>query len=212
MRIQRIAGYRVEQHDSPNGGGRKSGHRGVTLHHAEGTYRGTINWQMNPNQEYQNGQSVNTCSTWIVGKVTGEVAQMKDTDFIAWCERDGSRYWSSIELAGYASEVPTPWQILASAHILVAMHRAHGIPIAIAHNDGERGLGHHSMDREWLGTEWGHEACPGARTIAVKGAIVSAAREILNPPPPVTVPPAPSPPRRPLPVAVRYNQMWSPTP
>jgi hypothetical protein len=178
-RVSILGGSRIEQYNSPNAGGTMSGHRGVVLHIAEGTYRGTIAWQLNPDQRYSSGQSVTTCSTWIVGKEQGEWAQMVDSGRIAWCQRDGSRTWLSIELAGYAPNPPTAWQIEACAQLLAWAHQTHGIPVAIADHPGERGLGHHSMDREWLGEEWGHDSCPGSGVIKAKGAIVARAKAIL---------------------------------
>lgn len=174
-----LAGRRIEQYSSPNAGGQMSAIYGAVLHIAQGTYRGTISWQMNPNQRYASGQSVTTCSTWIVGRSTGEWAQMTPSDRIAWCQRSGSRTWVSIELAGYAPDKPTAWQIEACAQLLVWLHRTHRVPIAVADHPGERGLGHHSMDREWKGEEWGHEACPGSGVIGAKAAIVARARAIL---------------------------------
>src|SRR5690606_4081786 len=52
--------------------------------------------------------------------------------------------------------------------------------LAVADHPGERGLGHHSMDREWLGEEWGHEACPGSGVIGAKPAIVARAKQIVE--------------------------------
>lgn len=177
-RVRELAGHPIEQHNSPNQGGAMSGHKGVVLHIAEGTYRGTIAWQMNPNQRYASGGSVTTCSTWIVGRAEGEWAQMVDTARIAWCQRSGSRDWLSIELAGYAPGAPTAWQIEACAQLLAWAHREHGVPLTVADHPGERGLGHHSMDREWLGEEWGHDACPGSGVIKARSAIVARAQAI----------------------------------
>lgn len=178
-RVSALGGKRIEQYNSPNQGGAMSAHHGVVLHIAQGTYRGTISWQLNPNQRYESGQKVTTCSTWIVGREPGEWAQMVDTKNIAWCQRGGSKTWLSIELAGYAPHPPTAWQIEACAQILAWLHRTHGIPVAIADHPGERGLGHHSMDRESWGEEWGHESCPGSGVVAAKPAIVTRARAIL---------------------------------
>ena len=178
-RVKTLAGHPIEQHSSPNVGGRMSSHRGIVLHIAEGTYRGTINWQMNPDQRYSSGGSTTTSSTWIVGRQEGEWAQMSDSDIIAWCQRGGSRDWNSIELAGYAPSAPTTWQIEACAQLLAWHHRTYGTPLAVADHPGERGLGHHSMDREWLGEEWGHDSCPGSGVIAAKAAIVKRAKAIV---------------------------------
>lgn len=178
-RIGKLAGRPIEQHRSPNVGGKMSSVRGIVLHIAQGTYRGTISWQMNPNQRYASGGSTTTSSTWIVGRAEGEWAQMADTDIIAWCQRGGSRDWHSIELAGYAPAAPTAWQIEAAAQLLAWHHRTYGTPLQVADHPGERGLGHHSMDREWLGEEWGHDECPGAGVTAAKSAIVARAKAIM---------------------------------
>lgn len=178
MRIHQIAGLDIEQYQSPNVGGAMDGHRGIVLHIAQGTYRGTIDWQLNPDQRYRNGTKVTTSSTWIVGRDRGQWAQMVDSDTVAWAQRDGSRTWLSIELTGFAPEPPTAWQIEACAHLLAWAHRAYGVPLAVADHPGERGLGHHSMDREWRDEEWGHDQCPGTGVVAMKGAIVRRASEI----------------------------------
>lgn len=177
-RVRELAGRPIEQHNSPNRGGAMSDHRGVVLHIAQGTYRGTISWQMNPDQRYSDGTRVNTCSTWIVGRQWGEWAQMVDTDEIAWAQRAGSRTWLSIELAGWAPDGPTEWQVEACALLLAWSAAEHGHVIVRADHPGERGLGHHSMDREWLGEQWGHDQCPGAGVIAAKDAIVARAKQI----------------------------------
>lgn len=179
-RVKTLGGYPIEQHSSPNVGGTMSAHRGPVLHIAQGTYRGTISWQMNPDQRYGDGTKVTTSSSWVVGKNVGEWAQMCDSDRIAWCQRGGSRERSSIELAGYAPDGMTPWQIEACAQILAWEHQQYGVPLAVADNPSEDGLGHHSMDREWLGEEWGHDSCPGSGVLADKTAVVARAKQIIN--------------------------------
>mgnify|MGYP001427146941 CR=1 FL=1 len=179
-RIRELAGLPIEQHNSPNTGGRMSDHRGIVLHIAEGTYRGTISWHMNPDQRYGDGTKVTTSSTWVVGKNHGEWAQMVDTDTVAWCQRSGSHTWLSIELAGYSGDKPSAWQVEACAQLLAWAHKHYGVPLAVADTDAKRGLGHHSMDREWAGVEWGHEDCPGKGVIAAKPAIVARAKEIIE--------------------------------
>lgn len=178
--VKALAGRSIAQHTSPNRGGAMSDHRGVVLHIAQGSYGGTVSWQMNPDQRYADGTEVTTCSTWIVGREVGEWAQMVDSDLIAWCQRDGSRSWLSIELAGFTPAAPTAWQVEACAQLLAWVHGQHGVPLAVADHPGERGLGHHAMDREWLGENWGHDECPGAGVIGAKAAIVARAKEIVE--------------------------------
>lgn len=178
-RVKALGGYPIEQHSSPNVGGWMTGHKGLVLHIAEGTYRGTISWQMNPDQRYGDGTSVTTSSTFIVGREPGEWAQMVDTDRIAWCQRSGSYDWLSIELAGYAPNPPTAWQIEACAQLLAWAHEQYGVPLQVTSSTGTRGLGHHSMDNDTT-VEWGHDSCPGAGVINAKSAIVARAQQITN--------------------------------
>lgn len=179
-RIAQLAGLPIAQYDSPNKGGAMSGHRGVVLHIAQGYYQGTINWQMNPNQTYSDGTKVNTCSTFVVGRERGEWAQMVDTDLIAWCQRAGSRTWMSIELAGFLPAGPSSWQIEACARLLAWSAVRYRHPIVVANDPSGWGLGHHSMDRETLGEEWGHDSCPGTAVIAAKPGMVRLAKDIAG--------------------------------
>lgn len=172
-RVRELYGLPIEQHSSPNIGGDMTDHRGLVLHSAEGSYRGTIAWQMNPDQRYSDGTAVTTSSTWVVGRQYGEWAQMVDTDRIAWCQRSGSRDWLSIELAGFAPSAPTDWQIRACAHLLEWCYREYGVPIQVTTNTAGRGLGHHSMDNDTT-VQWGHDACPGQGVIGSKAAIIRA--------------------------------------
>lgn len=174
-----MAGYPVTQLNSPNRGDAMTGTpRGIVVHTAVGTFEGTKSWQMNPDQRYADGSSVNTCSTWVIGKNPGEIAQMTDSATIAWCQRAGSKTWHSIEMAGRPSEPLTAWQIEAAAHLLAWHNATYGTPMVVANNESEFGLGHHSMDREWLGVEWGHDSCPGDLIVAQKPTIVARARAL----------------------------------
>lgn len=174
MRVRFLGGRTIEQYSSPNIGGTMTGHQGLVLHIAEGTYRGTIAWQMNPDQEYADGTKVTTSSTWIVGRNDGEWAQMVDTERIAWCQRAGSRDWLSIELAGHAPAAPTAWQVWACAQLLGLVHREYGVPLRVTGQVSVRGLGHHSMDNDTT-VQWGHDSCPGTGVIGSKPAIVNLA-------------------------------------
>lgn len=174
MRVRYLGGRTIEQYYSPNIGGGMTGHMGLVLHIAQGTYRGTIAWQMNPNQEYADGTPVTTSSTWIVGRNDGEWAQMVDTERIAWCQRAGSRDWLSIELAGHAPQAPTAWQVWACAQLLGLCHREYGVPLRVTGQTSVRGLGHHSMDNDTT-VQWGHDSCPGTGVIGSKPAIVNLA-------------------------------------
>lgn len=166
---------------SPNVGGQMVEHRGIVLHIAEGYYEGTISWQLNRNSSVS--------SHFILGRQPGQVAQMVDTDLTAWTQRGGNGHWLSIEFAGFTAghplnpggwEVLTDWQIQRAAEILYRAHRTYGVPLRVTDHPGERGLGHHSMDREWLGEEWGHDECPGPDVIGAKAEIVRRAIQIAG--------------------------------
>jgi hypothetical protein len=177
MRVRELAGKTIAQYNSPNVGGVMTMHRGIVLHIAQGSYAGTVAWQMNPDQKYADGTQVTTSSTFVVGRGIGEWAQMADSDTVAWCQRSGSKEWLSIELAGYAPNPPTAWQIEACAQLLAWAHRTYSVPLQSTSDTSGYGLGHHSMDNDTT-VQWGHDGCPGTGVIAAKGAIVARALEI----------------------------------
>lgn len=164
-----------------NQGGRMVEVRGLVLHIAVGWYEGTIAWQRNPDSRVS--------SHFIIGRESGELAQMVDTDIRAWTQGDGNGRWLSSENEGFLVgdrrnpggwEKLSPWQVEANAQLLARAHREHGVPLAIATHPGQRGLGHHSMDREWLDEQWGHDECPGFHVVAQKAAIVARAKQIIG--------------------------------
>lgn len=155
---------------SPNQGGPLTRHDGVVLHIAAGTFQGTIAWQRNP--------AADVSSHFIVSK-TGQVAQMVDTDVIAFTQRSGNSAWLSIENAGFLPDALTPQQLEANARILARAHRVYGVPLQVTNTPATRGLGHHSMGSE-NGYDWGHPQCPGAAIRAQKPAIVVRAIQIAQ--------------------------------
>jgi hypothetical protein len=155
--------------------------RGLVLHIAVGWFGGTIAWQHNP--------ASRVSSHFVVGREQGELAQMVDTATRAWTQGDGNGRWLSSENEGFLArdsrnpggwERLSPWQVEANARILAKAHQVYGVPLRIATHPGERGLGHHSMDREWLDEQWGHDECPGAAIVAQKPAIVARAKQIVE--------------------------------
>src|SRR5262245_59991772 len=158
---------------SPNAGGPMVEVRGLVLHIAEGTYEGTIAWQMDPDQHYADGTSVTTSSHFIAG-TTGQLAQMVDTDITAYTQRAGNGRWLSVECAGFTPHPLTDNQLDACAHLLAEAHRQYGVPLQVADTPEGRGLGHHSM-----GANWGHQDCPGPAIIAQKPDIVRRAMDLV---------------------------------
>ena len=147
-------------------------HRGLVLHIAQGYYEGTIAWQKNPDADVS--------SHFVVGRNDGECAQVVDTDRQAWTQRAGNSSWMSSENAGFVPDALTAWQVEANAQIFAKGHLVYGWPLVVANNPSERGLGHHSMDREGTDAEWGHDDCPGSSIIKQKQAIVDRAIQIVG--------------------------------
>lgn len=152
-----------------------SDHRGLVVHIAEGTLAGTESWEKNP--------ASGISSHFIAGR-DGTLLQMVDTHDRAWTQRAGNPYWLSVECEGFTPasahyrpgwEWLTTQQIDAVARILVKANQVYGVPIQIATSPNGRGLGHHSM-----GSDWGHQDCPGNAIISQKPAIIARALAILG--------------------------------
>lgn len=150
---------------TPNHGGAIVSHLYVVEHIADGTFQGTINWQLN--------DASNVSSHFIVAK-DGRIVQMVDTNQQAWTQIQGNPYSISIENEGFTGEQLTAAQVEASARILERAHREHGIPLQVTSRVGTPGLAHHSMGYE-SGVNWGHQFCPGEPIKAQKPAIVAQA-------------------------------------
>jgi hypothetical protein len=169
------------QYTSPNTDGASiAGSRlYVVIHTADGTYSGTISWQMNPD--------ANVSSHFIVAK-DGRCAQMLDTNTKSWCQKAGNPYSIAIENEGNENTPLTAQQIEKCAQILARLHQetTGGIPLRVTGQVGVPGLGHHSMGAE-SGVDWGHSACPGSIIKGQKQQIVDRATQIVNgiTPPPV---------------------------
>lgn len=159
-------------------GGAMAEHRGLVVHIAEGYYEGTIAWQQGNND---------VSSHFVVGRGSGQLAQLVDTDAAAWTQRAGNGHWLSAEFEGFTTgskyhaghpgwEVLSDWQLDAAAKLLVRAHHQYGVPIEIATSAGGRGLGHHSMG----GPSWGHLDCPGNPIIARKPLIIARANKLLG--------------------------------
>ena len=156
--------------------------RGLVLHTAEGYYGGTISWQRNPDANVSSHFIVAGTRDAQYGVADGKLAQMVDTDITAWTQRAGNGHWLSLECSGFGSrgDKLSAGQLEAAAQLLARAHTVYGVPMQIAHDPTERGLGHHSMDREGIDPEWGHDDCPGSNIIAQKPLIVARAIEITG--------------------------------
>jgi hypothetical protein len=155
--------------------------RGLVVHIASGFYEGTIAWEKNP--------AADVSSHFVSGRA-GQLAQLIDTDRIAWTQRDGNGHWLSVECEGFALddalhathpgwELLTPAQIEHCAQLLVRGHREYGYPLQLAGSPDGWGLGYHSMGAE-NGANWGHLHCPGEPIKGQLPAILARAEQIVG--------------------------------
>lgn len=147
---------------------RMTGHRGLVLHIAEGTYTGTISWEKNSGSDIS--------SHWVLAK-DGRCAQLVDTDDRPWTQGDGNSEWLSIECEGYSGNSLTGAQITVLAQLLARAHQVYGVPLQLADSASGYGLGWHGMG----GADWGgHYSCPGNAILVQRPEIISLATEIVN--------------------------------
>jgi N-acetylmuramoyl-L-alanine amidase len=140
--------------------------RGLVVHIAEGSYEGTISWQIT-----STGNKA-VSSHFIVAK-DGRICQMVDTSDTAWTQADGNPDWISVENEGYSGTPLTDAQLAANADIFARVCREYGVPLQVTSSTDGRGLGHHAMG----GQAWGnHPNCPGSPIINQKQHIVDLAK------------------------------------
>lgn len=161
---------------TPNTGGSMLEYRGLVLHIALGYFKGTIDYQKNPDNQVS--------SHFVVGdgKISGadgEIAQVVETDRVAWTQKAGNGRWLSAEFAGFTPHPLTDRQLDAAAKLLARMHRDYGVPLKVAASPSDRGLAHHSLGAEH-GVDWGHPDCPGPAIIAQQPEIVRRAIALVN--------------------------------
>jgi hypothetical protein len=156
--------------------------RGLVLHTAEGYFKGTEAWQQNKDANVSSHFIVAGLRDAPYGVPDGKLAQMVDTADRAWTQQAGNSRWLSLECSGFGSrgDKLSPGQLEAAAQLLARAHTVYGVPLQVANDPTQRGLGHHSMDREGIDPEWGHDDCPGTNIIAQKPLIVARAIEIIG--------------------------------
>lgn len=167
-------------HSSPN---RSSGvnrpPRGAVLHTAEGSFDGTVGWQMNPASQI---------SSYFVVAKDGRIAQMVDLADKAWTQGSGNPDWVGIECEGFGSkgEPLAPAQLESVAQIYAWLHREYGVQLVATDDPNGHGLGWHGMG----GQAWGgHFGCPGDPIKNQRGQILARVTSIIGgKPSPVTPP------------------------
>lgn len=147
---------------------RMTGHVGMVIHIAEGSYDGTIAWQRNPAAEVS--------SHFVVAK-DGRIGQLVDTDDRSWCQSQGNSTWISVENEGHHWEALTPAQAEGNARIYAACMQAYHTPARLTDSPAVSGLGWHGMG----GLDWGgHYDCPGEAVKSQRPTILARAVQILN--------------------------------
>lgn len=142
--------------------------RGAVLHTADGTYEGTISWQLNP---------VSQVSSFFVTAKDGRIAQCVDTDNKAWTQGTGNEDWIGIENEGNSDALTDP-QLSAVARIYAWLVQVYGVPIVSTDDPvNGRGLGWHGMGSS-IG--WGHPFCPGEPIKGQRGEILRRTALILG--------------------------------
>lgn len=122
---------------------------GVVVHIMDGTFDGSKSWFNNPTAQ---------ASAHFGTRKDGYAEQWVDTKDKAWAEMAGNGNYISVENEAVSGESLTDGQLTRVAEILSWAHRVYGVPLALANQPGERGLGWHGMG----GSAWGgHYDCPG---------------------------------------------------
>ena len=150
-------------------------YRGLVIHIAEGYLDGTLSWQKNPASDVS--------SHFIVGGPRddsgedGLCYQVVDTDIVAWTQRNGNGHWLSVECSGFVPDKLSAAQIEKIAHLFAKCHDKYNVPLVLANDPDDKGLGHHSMGCDY---GWGHCSCPGTNIINQKQKILDRAIEIVE--------------------------------
>lgn len=147
----------------------RTDHKGIVLHHMEGTESGTNGWFHNPQAQ--------ASADFGIGK-DGRVEQYVKLDSeIAWAQVQGNPYWISVELEGYHTDDVTPAQVEAVAQLYAWTVHEYGVPFQQSNDPVTHGLGWHGMG----GADWGsHFDCPGEQTKAARMRILARAQAIYN--------------------------------
>ena len=144
--------------------------RGQVVHIAEGSAAPAIRWADNPaSQESE---------YFVVGR-GGAVTQLVGLEHMAWTQAQGNPEWIGVESEGYATGPLTDAQLDAHARIFAWLHRRwpDAVPLRVANDPSERGLGWHGMG----GAAWGgHLGCPGRLIVAQLPEIVRRATAIVE--------------------------------
>lgn len=145
---------------------------GLVLHVMEGELQGTDQWFRRPRTKEDPGSSAH----FGLAR-NGLLYQWVDTGNRAWAQAAGNDSYVSVEIEGFVGDGLSINQFKALVSLVQWMHDHHGMPFALANHPNERGLGYHAMG----GVAWGNHPCPGAPIIAMRQAILDAAKGGVQP-------------------------------
>lgn len=151
-----------------NEGGAMGTIRLVVLHIQEGNQAGSIAWCKNPAAQV---------SAHFFSAKDGSVAQLVDTDRVAWAEAAYNNVALSIENEGYSGDTLTDAQVTNAAKLLARAHTVYGVPLVSTDDPNGSGLIGHGL----LGVAGGaHPDCPGAPVLAQRAEILTRAQAIVS--------------------------------
>lgn len=162
---------------TPNGQDRVLG---LVVHIMDGSFEGSKSWFNNPEAQ---------ASSHFGTRRDGYAEQWVDTKDRAWAQAAGNHDYISVENEGHGGDSLTDGQLQRIAELFSWVHTVYGVPVQLANQPGESGLGWHGMG----GSSWGgHTSCPGDAVRAQFDEIIKRTNAIVNPAPKPTPPPAPS--------------------
>ncbi len=144
---------------------------GMVLHITDVTKKGALPTMEGVRADFSD-KSTRRSAHFCISK-TGEIWQFVDTADRAWAI-DGFIYdwhWISVENIAKLGEKLTTEQLYGCGLLLGWLHSVYSVPLKLANNKDERGLGYHVMFKH------GDHVCPGKAVIAQRQEIISIARD-----------------------------------
>jgi hypothetical protein len=147
-----------------NHGGMIRPFQGLVLHIQQGKESGTYSWFNDDRAQ---------ASAHFGNPKHGHLEQFVDINDVAWAQMAGNHRWISVENEGMSGDGLTPSQIDNLANLMAWLHWNEDVPLKLANNPHESGLGYHAMG----GQRWGgHLQCPGTPIIYQRTVILERAR------------------------------------
>lgn len=101
----------------------------------------------------------------------GDIHQMLPLNWGPWCQRSGDFTYGAMETAGFTTQALTEPQLASLAYVMRVYHEELGVPLLLANQPGQPGIGTHAMG----GEAWGGHPCPGTIRTAQRARILELA-------------------------------------